>query len=171
MAVPSSRSTGKAGRVLAGVACGGLLGIGIGALALRVFPWDPAAFGGEYHGLFTIVLFCAPVLVAYAVLGVILGVVGALRPSGRRLLGLAVGAAVGLAGALGVIVASPRFFGGRSVSDGTEVFPDGMITMVIALMVIVAGAVIGRKWGPRWFGPAAEERDRGQERSLPENGS
>src|SRR5438445_3307852 len=83
----------------------------------------------------------------HIVLGVILGVVGAFGPGGRCLIGLAAGAAIGFAGGLGAIIVSPRFLAGSSASDGIEVFPDGIIMIVISLMIVVTGAVIGRIFG------------------------
>jgi len=137
----------KAARIFAGVTCGGLLGLGAGALALKVFPWDPSAFGGEYHGMFTVFLFCLPVLAAYTVLGVILGIVAAFGPGGRCLIGFTAGAAIGFAGGLGAIIVSPRFLARSSASDGIEVFPDGIIMVVLSLMIVVTGAVIGGIFG------------------------
>src|SRR5262245_6081479 len=127
MATNVSGPRGKAARVFAGVVGGGLLGAGAGALVLKIFPWEPAAFGGEYHGMFTIILFCAPVVAAYTVAGVILGITAAYCRRGRSLLGLALGAATGLAGAVGMILVSPFFFAGGNPSDGVEVFSDGLM--------------------------------------------
>jgi len=147
MAVNPSESRGKAARVFAGVVGGGLLGAGSGALVLKIFPWEPAAFGGEYHGIFTIILFCVPVVAAYTVAGIILGVMAAFCRRGRSLLGLALGAATGLAGAVGIILVSPFFFAGGNPSDGVEVFGHGIMIVVMALVIIVSGAVIGRMVG------------------------
>ena len=147
MAANPSGPRVKATRVFAGVVSGGLLGAGAGALLLKVFPWEPAAFGGEYHGIFTIILFCVPVVAAYTVAGVILGVIAAFCRRWRSLVGLAVGAATGLAGAVGMILVSPFFFAGSNPSDGVEVFSDGIIIVAMALVTVVSGAVLGRILG------------------------
>jgi hypothetical protein len=114
---------------------------------LKIFPWEPAAFGGEYHGMFTIILFCVPVVAAFTVTGVVLGVMAAFCRRGRSLLGLALGAATGLAGAVGLILVSPFFFAGGNPSDGVEVFSDGIMIVAMALVTVVSGAVIGRMVG------------------------
>jgi hypothetical protein len=142
MAVDSSGLVVKVARVFAGVILGGLLGAGVGVLALVVFPRDHFPFSSE--GMLQ-AFFALAVLVAYTVVGVILGVVGAFCPDGHCLVGLGAGAALGLAGAVSVIVAVPRVLAGLGAGDsGSEVFNRGIMTIVISLAVIVAGAVIGR---------------------------
>jgi hypothetical protein len=44
-------------------------------------------------------------------------------------------------------VVSPQLLATSSASDGTEVFPDGVITVVVSLLIVVAGAIIGRIFG------------------------
>jgi hypothetical protein len=137
----------KAARVFAGVLGGGLLGAGAGALVLKIYPWEPAAFGGEYHGMFTIILFCVPVVAAYTVAGIVLGVMAAYCQRGRSFLGLALGAATGLAAAVAILLISPFIFAGGNPSDGVEVFSHGIILVTMALVMVVSGAVIGRMLG------------------------
>src|SRR6516164_3518064 len=162
MAANPSGPRVKAARVFAGVVGGGLLGGGAGALVLKIFPWEPAAFGGEYHGMFTIILFCVPVVAAYIVAGVVLGVMAALCRRGRSLVGLVVGAATGLAGAVGLILVSPFFFAGGNPSDGVEVFSDGIMIVAMALVTVVSAAIIGRILGstisPDHGAPADRDR-------------
>jgi hypothetical protein len=162
MAANPSGPRGRAARVFAGVAIGGPLGAGTGALVLKIFPWEPAAFGGEYHGMFTIILFCVPVVAAYTVAGVILGVMAAFCRRGRSLLGLALGAATGLAGAVGMILVSPFFFAGGNPSDGVEVFGHGIMIVAMALVTVVSGAVLGRMVGSTISPDPGASGDRGR---------
>ena len=162
MAANPSGPRVKTARVFAGVAGGGLLGAGAGALVLKIFPWEPAAFGGEYHGLFTIILFCMPVVAAYTVAGVILGVSAAFCRRGRYLVGLALGTATGLAGAVGMILVSPFVFAGGNPSDGVEVFGDGIIIVAMALVTVVSGAVLGRIFGSTISPDHGANADRGR---------
>ena len=162
MAANPSGPRVKAARVFAGVVGGGLLGAGAGALVLKIYPWEPAAFGGEYHGMFTIILFCVPVVAAYTVAGIILGVIAAFCRRWRSLVGLAVGAATGLAGAVGMILVSPFFFAGSNPSDGVEVFPHGIIIVAMALVTVVSAAVIGRMVGSTISSDDAAPADRGR---------
>jgi hypothetical protein len=93
-------------------------------------------------------LFALGSLVIYTVGGLILGGLAASSSDRRQLGRFALGAMVGLAGAMGVVVTLPGILDRlHKASTGQEVFDRGLLTMLVSLAVLASGAVIGRRIG------------------------
>jgi hypothetical protein len=143
MAIHSSALVVRVACVLAGVVLGGLLGAGAGVLALLVYPADdfPSSSDGILQAFFAVEVF-----LGYALVGALPGIVAAFSLSWRCLVGLGIGSAVGLIGALGVIVGLPRTLTALVPTNAAgDLFDRGIPITILALLLLIVGAVLGRR--------------------------
>jgi hypothetical protein len=147
MADQSSGLLVKVVRIIAGVILGGVMGVGIAAFMLVVFP--RALFPTSSEGM-AAALFAFLAVLAYAVGGITVGVLAALSSDRGGLAVLGMGTGIGLIGAFAVIELFPRAIEALSPApDGATIFNRCLLTIVLSVACLVTGAILGKVKGRR----------------------